>query len=316
LPDANLFSMGQMAMCCKESWVRKSSAEEEQASPVLRKIAAMTIALNEETTLSFTVGALLPKVDLYIVVDTGTEDRGFDILRQLFKREIMIGKLVISKMTVGQNISEARNFALKFARSQNCSHVLKVDADDVFYDGGASILTAMIRAMPNSVQVVWLPQWELVQSTIDDSSEWLKSVEEDVWNVSGARQARFSRRTDMMFGHDRVYALTDDLEARGGWTDESRGLPAESLYYLRRGKFQFFASEFPLMVHYGWARPLKRLKEKTGQWGIRWTGQFPDIGKNQDGIFSLVPFSQHPEVVARYSRDVLSLLGFNHTGGD
>ena len=307
MPAKDLFSMNRMATCCKGSWALDSKIETENASRH-RKIAAMTVTLNEESTLIFAVGALLPKVDLYLVVDTGSEDRSLAALREIFQSEVLSGKLIIFQMSVEKNLSLARNLALKIARTQNCSHILKVDADDVFYDEGASRLAEMTRAMPNDIQVAWLPQWELVQSTVVETSEWIHAIDSDVKNLTHGRRGQFFRRTDMIFGHDRVYTLTDDLEARGGWIDESLGLPAEGLYYLRRGKFTFLASEVPFMVHYGWARPLKKLHQKTSQWGIPWTGAFPGIGKKNDGNFSRAPFSQHPEIFSRLSTRMTSIL--------
>jgi len=254
---ASQVSVGGLARCCGSSWY-------ESKSHILSakvKLAAITICLNEEYILVFTVGALIEHVDIYILVDTGSTDRSIGAIQTIFPRQISAGKLLILNSNVGSNVSEARNIALGIARLHNCTHVLKVDADDVFYDAGAARLVRAVRSMPVDVQIVWLLQWEIFQFSIADTVAWLQYVAKDIlWDSQKSdqrkRRFQFYRKTDI-FGHDRIYALSDDLQARGAWADESRGLPSENFYHSSTGKFVFLVSDMPLMIHYGYVLYMK-----------------------------------------------------------
>jgi hypothetical protein len=301
-PGPDLVSVRHLADCCG---MHQSLSTASVTNAV--KIACMTIAKDEELTLAFTVGALVNHIDLYVVIDTGSRDRSVLTLHRLFPREISAGALVIIETSVGNKVSKARNLALGMARERGCTHVVKMDADDVLYDAGAARLVNTIRSMPADTQLVWVPQWELVQGSWEDSAAWLRAVasdikrrrreeeEEEEEEAGVLPQQRFYRLTHMAFGHDRVYALTEDLEARGRWDDEYHGRRAESLYHTAPGRFVFLLSHRPLIAHYGWARPLRRLREKTRAWDMGWHGRMPDALTNK----TYAPFTHHPEVVAR-----------------
>jgi hypothetical protein len=298
-----LFPVKDMVSCCQDFWSEGSSSSQESKSA---KIAVMTISLNEESTLIFTVGALLDHVDLYIVIDTGTVDNSVHALRKLFPLEVASGKFLIHQTKVGISMSEARNLALDLARQHRCTHILKIDADDVFYNNGAAQVVRIIRSMPRDIQLIWVPQWELVQWTANTTSEWLKSVESDIWGGELLMQGRFFRKTDRIYGHDRVYLLTDDLQAKGSWADEAHGLPAESLYHSKRGKFMFLVSDEPLIIHYGWARPLQQLERKEKLWGYKDVG-----GLHMPGNYPHDAFSLHPEVFKKFLKEYKKLV--SHT---
>ena len=253
--DSLRFSFKGLAKCCARSWTAPIAGIQTQNFHQ-SKIASITVCWNEEHVVTFTVGALIEHVDLYIVIDTGSTDNSVSLLRSIFGHQIRAGKLVVEEMPVGGDVFEARNAALDIARLHNCTHVLKVDADQVFYDEGAAKLIQAVRLLPNDVQLVWVPQNDLFQWTIPDTLEWLLYIQSDLSRTNNKfdkakRQSLLFRGTKLAYGHDCVYALTEDLAARGRWTDEARGLDAEDFYHSSRGKFVFLISDVPLITHYG-----------------------------------------------------------------
>ena len=167
--------------------------------------------------MTFTVGALIEHVDLYIVIDTGSTDNSVSLLRSIFGHQIRAGKLVVEEMPVGGDVFEARNAALDIARLHNCTHVLKVDADQVFYDEGAAKLIQAVRSLPNDVQLVWVPQNDLFQWSIPDTLAWLMYIQSDLLRADNKsvkakhqslllRDTLLFQDTKMAYGHDRVCA--------------------------------------------------------------------------------------------------------------
>ncbi|EKX47420.1 hypothetical protein GUITHDRAFT_137586 [Guillardia theta CCMP2712] len=230
------------------------------------KVGVVTLCRNEEYAITFVVAALLPHVDLYILIDTGSEDSTVHVVESFFKEEISSGKLVFLKQSIGTDVSAARNAALQILRKHRCDYVLKVDADDVFYDQGASALVSALKtATPPDVYMLWVHQYELVQSQVSETLPWLSSFsagDED----KGQGRMLFRRLGHLSFGHDRVFKVENTIHAKGRWLDESKGLRAENFYYESRAKLSFFVSDAPVMVHYGWARPVNRLRLKLLLW--------------------------------------------------
>ena len=52
------------------------------------KIGALTVARDEEATIIYTIASLLPFVDHYVVIDTGSIDRTVVLIKKIFKDEL------------------------------------------------------------------------------------------------------------------------------------------------------------------------------------------------------------------------------------
>jgi len=263
------------------------------------KVAAITVCKNEVATVAFTVGALIEHVHVYIVVDSGSEDGTVLLLRSLFAEQIETGKLQLVLTSSGEDMMVSRNVALDIAREKECSHIIKIDADDVLYDHGATQLLDSIQHLPSDVSLLWVSQVELHQSAIDDTSDWIRSVISDLeWSKNGHV---FRRNTTQPFGHDRVYKLSPDLTAAGRWLDESRGLLPESFYHSGPVRFSFLITSKPLLAHYGWARPLNRLRMKQLAW-------HRTMSSALDSVRGTVPFLEHPEIFSRIALQAYDII--------
>lgn len=290
------------------------------------KVGALTPCYNEEATIALSVGALLPYIDHYVVVDTGSEDKTLDVLRHLFSPYIG-NKLHIIEFgkLVDFNISEARNAGINYLRSVGCRNFFKIDADDVFYDWGAQKAVEIARELDENITLYTLNQWELYQNSSYTTLEWLEQLKEnrDFWGMrmppGGDPSPRsYPYRFDGSYGHARIYRMKDAV-AMGKWTDEAGGLRAEDIYHPN-SKRVCTGNLDEFMVHYGWARPVNKKLEKGGIWcgedkkdsDIRvrhLETKWPQINKlNMDKFsygsdywpqFVLFPFQKHPEVVSR-----------------
>eukprot|EP00960_Hanusia_phi_P055138 762884-Hanusia_phi.AAC.1 len=191
-------SYAEIARICGPEW--KKTQDEQHAAV---RVGVVTLCRNEEYTIAFVVAALLPHVDLYILIDTGSEDSTVDVVQHFFSEEIAAGKLIFHNRRIGTDVSSARNVALKILREQRCDYVLKVDADDVFYDKGASSLISLLKtaALPD-IYMLWVSQYELVQSEVSETMPWLSSFNA---RNEGREQISplFQMLTHISFGHDR-----------------------------------------------------------------------------------------------------------------
>lgn len=263
-----------------------------------RKIAAVTVCMDGEATIAFTVGSLLQFVDLFIVIDAGSGDESLRLLRGLFADHIRAGKLKVMNLNTRADMMLSRNVALDIARAAHCTHILKIDSDDVFYDWGARDLVRAVKSMDADVQRLWVPQFELEQNRLNDVVEWLSALQPSEEN---GEPGPFTVNKGG-YGHDRGYLLSPDLKALGSWTDESKGQKAENFYHDQSKMLRILLTD-NMMVHYGWARPLNRLRDKLRSWGILDSpmlyldGSFTAEGQHFN-------HSQHPEIISRLSLKV------------
>ncbi|EKX37824.1 hypothetical protein GUITHDRAFT_115963 [Guillardia theta CCMP2712] len=272
-----------------------------------RKIAAITICKDEINTIVFTIGALIEHVDHYIVADTGSKDTTINLLRQTFSDYLVSKKLFILTLNCSIHTSIARNAALQVARSLSCAHIMKIDADDVFYDANAREMMEAVRCTNKPFQKLWVPQYELVQGDIESSLDWLHLVRQEA-SQALTRQMKsrvFRFRLDQPYGHDRVIVLSDDLQAKGSWTDEAHGLPAEGFRSRSTGALVFFVTS-PALAHYGWARPLEFLYKKLEAWEDQKVDK-ANMKKRVVGMLTQ-PFQTHPESVLRHVNSTIKTV--------
>lgn len=250
------------------------------------KIGALTPVWNEEATIAFCVGSLLPHVDHYVVVDSGSTDKTIQILRKTFSREIESGKLRIIEYgpLPDFDISKPKNVAIAALKEAGCDYFIRLDADDVFYDDGAVKAVEIARSLTPDVTMFCINHWELYQYLFETTDEWLDAIREDIDDVAhnltranpnflclrippGAdpRPHMFPKRFEGSYGHARIYR-TNDAVSIGKWTDEAWGRgPGEDIGHPGIKKVCIGNTE-EWIVHYGWARPMNKKICKMKVW--------------------------------------------------
>jgi glycosyltransferase involved in cell wall biosynthesis len=253
------------------------------------KIGALTAAWNEEATIAFCVGSLLPFVDHYVVVDSGSTDKTLSLLRKLFSEEIATRKLIIIEYGPLEDfdISKPKNVAIAKLRELDCEFFIRLDADDVFYDAGAQKAVAIAKSLTKDVTMFCINHWELYQYKLKDTKQWLEGILCDTkypYNQSYFNAGRFMclrippgadprphmwpKRFEGSYGHARIYK-TYGARSIGKWTDEAWGLgPGEDIAHPGIKKVCIGNTE-EWIVHYGWARPLDKKMTK----GKIWSGE-------------------------------------------
>lgn len=303
----------------------------------MTKIAGMTPCWNEEATIAFTIGSLLPYVDHYVVVDSGSDDATLEIIKTLFSEELKSGKLQL--IEYGKlddfDISKPKNAAIERIRELGCSHFIRLDADDVFYDRGAKKAVERARELSDDVTMFTINHWELYQNVAHTTLEWLDQLKENKnwWCLrmppgANPTMSGYPHRFDGSYGHARIYRV-DGAVSQGKWTDEAWGTgPGEDIGHpgVRR---HCIGNHDEDIVHYGWARPMAKKLAK----GAIWTGDekanadpridrmektwenimVPNVGRTTYGIkywprSIIFPFTKHPEAVERYIDEVSGLL--------
>lgn len=304
------------------------------------KIAGLTPSLNEEATIVFTIASLLPYVDHYVMVDSGSTDRTLPLVKEFFKEELSSGKLRLIEYGAlpDFDISKPKNAAIDLIRKLGCERFIRLDADDVFYDNGAMEAVNTAKVLKSNVTLYTLNHWELYQNVLYSTEEWLSSfaaapTTKDFLCMrmppgGDPTQRSFPNRFDGSYGHARIY-LTDGAVSIGKWTDEAKGLgPGEDIHHPGKNRI-CHGNHDETIVHYGWARPMKKKLEK----GRIWSGegnetadprvdglekQWPivnelNVSRMSYGMkywpnYILFPFTRHPEVVIRNANRVLEML--------
>lgn len=289
-----------------------------------RKVGGLTPCYNEEATIAFCIDSLIRKVDHYVVVDSGSTDKTLEIIETLFADEIKSGKLHLIEYGPLEDfdISKPKNVAIERLRELGCSHFIRLDADDVFYDRGAHAARVAANGLRDDVTLYTINHWELYQNVAGTTSEWLDQLERNEHFLclrmppgANPTMSGYPHRFDGSYGHARIYK-TEGAVSAGKWTDEAWGVgPGEDIGHpgIRR---VCIGMHDEYIVHYGWARPMDKKRAKGGIWrgeddpridGIEkiWEKvDAPDIGRTLYGVKYwprriIFPFTKHPEAIER-----------------
>jgi glycosyltransferase involved in cell wall biosynthesis len=249
------------------------------------KIGGMTPCWNEEATIVFCVASLLPYVDHYVVVDSGSTDLTLPLLREFFFEEIKSGKLVIIEYgaLADFDISKPKNAAIAKLREFGCEYFIRLDADDVFYKEGAKKACDIARSLDKSVTMFCINHWELYQYEAHTTQDWLNNIGMNLYGdlsdypptisfyclriPPGAdpRPHMYPKRFEGSYGHARIYR-TADAVSLGKWTDEAWGRgPGEDIGHPGV-KRNCIGNTEEWIVHYGWARPMEKKLSKMKVW--------------------------------------------------
>ena len=294
----------------------------------------MTCCWNEEVTIAYTIGSLLPYVDYYVVVDTGSDDKTIEIIETIFADAIVAGELILIKygFLEDYDISKPKNAAIDKLRELGCHRFIRLDADDVFFFKGAEKAAETARELPDDVTLYTINHWELYQNTYENSIDWTEGL---IKEASGAGDTKFlcmrippvyEGRFTGSYGHARIYRM-DGAVSIGKWTDEAWGTgPGEDIGHpgYKRNCIGNYDED---IVHYGWARPMDKKMKKNNIWthgkdvDLRVTGlekRWDIIDKvNLDRMTYginywprqiLFPFTKHPEVIGLLAPTVRGLL--------
>jgi len=260
----------------------------------------MTCALNEVACAAFSVGALVDLVDLYVFVDTGSTDGTAELIKHLYSTPCQQGRLIVDELgpLPGYDLSIARNHALEILRRAEIDYLIKVDADDVFYDSGAARVVETARSLPAEITHVSCLKRELYQWEVPDTREWLEAIRDGrpvFWEMA------------FIPSQERVFAVAG-AEAFGGWVDEAAGRPAENFAFHR--PVAGITLDGIVGAHYGWARPVKRKREKAEAWygGAGADPRVETLHLVDDWRKPETRFSAHPAIFDRQVRQVLAWL--------
>lgn len=306
------------------------------------KIAGLTPCLNEESTIIFTIASLLPYVDSYVVVDSGSTDKTLQLIKRIFADELRSKKLALIEYgpLEDYDISKPKNSAIEEIRRRGCKRFIRLDADDVFYDSGAKKAVDVAKNLNEEVTLYTINHWELYQNRFYDTISWLQAIGKDLEDNGDFNNPRFMcmrmppganptmsgypNRFDGSYGHARIYR-TEGAVSKGKWTDEAWGKgPGEDIGHpdFRR---VCIGNHDEDIVHYGWARPMDKKLAKGAIWtpenpaadprisGIekQWrVVNKPNISRSEYGFkfwpqSILFPFTKHPKAVKKNLENVL-----------
>jgi glycosyltransferase involved in cell wall biosynthesis len=266
-----------------------------------KKIAAMTVCYNEESTIAFTVSSCLSIFDLTVVIDTGSTDYTTDLIETIFAEDILNGKLIL--VEIGRlkdwDISVARNKALEIIRENNCDYFIKADGDEVFYfRDGIDIYNLVDTVFPNATTINLLHN-ELYQDSAKTTTDWLSKVKFDT-SCNGTAGS-FWKMTKGIYEQTKIFKVEGAI-SMGKWTDEAKGLPAEGIRYSYNPSSAHIYDK-PYSAHYGWARPVDKKIEKAKVWrGPDGNNKGIEVEDRINNLFKtktrdLVPFADHPEAI-------------------
>jgi hypothetical protein len=266
---------------------------------------------------------------MYVVTDTGSTDKTIEMVKGIFSKEIESGKLVFIEYGKldDYDISKPKNKAIETLREAGCERFIRLDADDVFYTQGAIDAVKAAKEISDDITLYTLNHWELYQNTLVDTLAWTNHIvsDEPTKFLCMRIPPPFEGRMRGSYGHARIYK-TDGAISVGKWTDEAFGGPGED---IANNKYKRVCKGNPeeTIVHYGWARPLKKKMEKNDIWtkgqGLdpRVTGlekmwniiDKDNVDRHTYGAKYwprqiLFPFTNHPEVVRDYNELVMEFL--------
>ncbi len=308
------------------------------------KIGGLTPCWNEEATIVFCVASLLPYVDHYVVVDSGSTDRTLPLLKTIFANELASGKLILIEYGPLEDfdISKPKNLAIQKLRDLGCERFIRLDADDVFYDAAAKNAVETAKRLPLDITLYTINHWELYQNVAATTVDFMQNIRSDIaaipsdvtrfWCLrmppgANPTQSGYPNRFDGSYGHARIYK-TDGAVSMGKWTDEAKGIgPGEDIHHP--GMYRICKGNHDEgIVHYGWARPMDKKLNKGKIWngegkeradprvdGIekQWMNvKTPNVDRLTYGIkywpHSIIfPFNKHPEAVKKHIDEVSRL---------
>lgn len=298
------------------------------------KLGALTVCLNEEATIVYTIASLLPYIDHYVVVDTGSTDKTLMLIKKIFKSELEHRKLCLIEYgpLPDYDISKPKNEAIETLRAEGCSRFIRLDADDVFFNIGAQWAANKARELPDDITLFTINHWELYQFSYQNSTDWtLGLIDGIAQNMANGFYCMrippsYDGRFTGSYGHARIYK-TEGAVSRGKWTDEAWGNgPGEDIGHPGQRR-KCIGCPDELIVHYGWARPMEKKMAKNKIWaspgdidprvkGLEQRYEFvPEINLDRFTYgFKywprqlLFPFTQHPESVQMFAPQVAELL--------
>lgn len=294
----------------------------------VNKIGAMTCAWNEEATIVFTIGSLINHVDHYVVADTGSTDNTVKLIESIFEKELNTGKLILLKCEKRDDwdISIPKNLIIEKLKELGCSYFIRLDADDVMYDGGAQRASEVARKIDPIVTSYTINHWELYQNKAIKTKDWLEQIKSgsDFYCMrmppgANPTPTGFSSRFDGSYGHARIYKV-DGAVSIGKWTDEAWRVGfGEDIHHPSMQR-KCIGTHDELIVHYGWARPMIKKMIKGNIWSgpgkadedpriCRLEKEWETVGSTNLDRFNyglkywprrvLFNFYKHPEVFSR-----------------
>ncbi len=294
----------------------------------------MTCCWNEEATIVYTIASLLPFVDHYVVVDTGSTDKTLKLIKKFFKTELAHGKLCLIEYgpLVNYDISLPKNEAIQTLSAEGCHRFIRLDGDDVFYAAGAQIAVETAKTLPDDVTLYTLNHWELYQNKYIHTTDWTLGLMNEIAGLTKPEflcmriPPPFEGRFRGSYGHARIYR-TEGAVSMGRWTDEAWGTgPGEDIGHPDSRR-NCIGNPDEVLVHYGWARPMNKKMKKNDIWthggepDPRVTGlekRWELVDKTNMDRFTygikywprqiLFPFRQHPEAVQLLAPQVMEML--------
>ncbi|KKQ98140.1 MAG: Glycosyl transferase family 2, partial [Candidatus Woesebacteria bacterium GW2011_GWA1_39_12] len=115
------------------------------------KIWAHTLVRNEERYLWFSVMSVIDYIDKMLIWDTGSTDNTVKIIQEIKKK--YPGKIDFMKVgkVDAQKFTKVRQEMLDITKSD---WFLIVDGDEVWWDGGISKVTQIIRKHGNNLETI------------------------------------------------------------------------------------------------------------------------------------------------------------------
>ena len=255
----------------------------------MNKVGAFVSAWNEVACISFTLDSLLQYVDPVVFIDMGSEDGTWELVQSLFSHQIQQGHLTTIQLGF-QNFNVGIGFqtGITALRDRGCDYLLRVDADEVFYDQGIKHLVDTMASLNGNVTHISSRKHELYQSEALYTLDWLRAIKQK-------RKIFYSTFLPVYTYGFRVLGASSG----GLWTDEFEGKPPCTINVSDK-KVEVHINKI-LSTHYGWARPTEKKREKVkfGQsksFNNPWIDQ---LQNSKDAHMITGLFDLHPEAIGR-----------------